>query len=907
MNKNEVYSFDGVPFDALIKLADNGDSSAQFAVGNAYFYGINIEQDFDKAYNYYCMSADANNPNGIYGKGVCLEFGTLSEGQIDLIGAFECYQKASELGCVEAIYALARCYHKKIGTKHDESKAFELYKSAADEGHAMAQYMVGKYLEKGIGNTINIPLSIFYYEKAISNNNIKAMRRVGQILQKGVSSVLEPDCSRAFSLFLDAAEQGDAQALYEVANCYFEGIGTEKNMQKAFEYSKRAALANNTDGLYSLGTCYEYGIGGAERDIDLAIAYYVQAAEYGNTPALAALGFCYLKGKNGLKDVKKSFQYFKSAAENGDKNSQFQLYLAYRNGIGTPANDDLANKWLDEAAKNGHARALYESACRLKDLHSVLNEKDEKKCRDYIFRSAELGCRDAQYEMAKRCCDEYLRWLYISAQSGNAAAQWDISQHLLSGIVIEPNEKEAHTWLHLSAINGYAIAKAYIQKQKRGNKKKTKYVFDPSTLEGRKLIRAKAKGGDAQAQYLYARLLYDGYEEIQQDDAACFEYASKSARQNNPFGKYGLAVCYEFSKGVKDSAHNLQIAYGLYVEAMELGSREAAHRLAYWYKRGIFVNKDEQKALEMFTKLSDEKYLPAIYNLALLRETGSAKVRNVNIAVSLYEKASALGDEKSKEALARIYSSGIKRKGKYIISPDFERAKRVYEELSSMGNSNAMVWLAKTYKSLRNATGIGDYNEQELVLLQSGADKNNIQAINELGKYLYRQQKFDEATSVFQRSALMDDAEGLYYYALCKVDFYNSVMRKRKDYSTARDVLKKQCNEVYSLFNRALGKNYMKALYGLGICHTKSIKRFIGLNLTESQHKERALSYFCQLEDCGEVDEFANPYRIMGLIYRNGTETINRNMSLAKMCFDKGVDLGDVRCFYELDSMDDGD
>src|SRR5438874_774621 len=46
-----------------------------------------------------------------------------------------------------------------------------------------------------------------------------------------------------------------------LAKFYRYGIGTEKNVIKAFEYYRKAADKGHVDSIYNLGDCYQFGIG----------------------------------------------------------------------------------------------------------------------------------------------------------------------------------------------------------------------------------------------------------------------------------------------------------------------------------------------------------------------------------------------------------------------------------------------------------------------------------------------------------------------------------------------------------------------------------------------------------------------------------------------------------------------
>lgn len=80
--------------------------------------------------------------------------------------------------------------------------------------------------------------------------------------------------------FRAAAEQGDAQAQYQLGQCYEKGLGTAVDSVQAVQWYTRAAEQGDADAMYSLGLCYYYAIGVSE-DLAKARAYLRKAVATG--------------------------------------------------------------------------------------------------------------------------------------------------------------------------------------------------------------------------------------------------------------------------------------------------------------------------------------------------------------------------------------------------------------------------------------------------------------------------------------------------------------------------------------------------------------------------------------------------------------------------------------------------
>lgn len=62
--------------DELIKKANNGDAEAQYNLGNIYYYGKSTITDYEKAINYYKLSAEQGNLYAQHNLGTMYYFGT---------------------------------------------------------------------------------------------------------------------------------------------------------------------------------------------------------------------------------------------------------------------------------------------------------------------------------------------------------------------------------------------------------------------------------------------------------------------------------------------------------------------------------------------------------------------------------------------------------------------------------------------------------------------------------------------------------------------------------------------------------------------------------------------------------------------------------------------------------------
>ncbi len=98
--------------------------------------------------------------------------------------------------------------------------------------------------------------------------------------QKVLAELSEVEISsiQSFQLNQSKANQGDADAQFNLALLYYNGIGTPQDTRYAIYWYTKAAEQGHVNAQYSLGHMYEYGDGGPQ-DYKQAFFWYTKAAE----------------------------------------------------------------------------------------------------------------------------------------------------------------------------------------------------------------------------------------------------------------------------------------------------------------------------------------------------------------------------------------------------------------------------------------------------------------------------------------------------------------------------------------------------------------------------------------------------------------------------------------------------
>jgi TPR repeat protein len=152
-----------------------------------------------------------------------------------------------------------------------------------------------------------------------------------------------------------AAEQGNADAQFNLGRCYAEGQGVAKDLAAAATLYQKAAEQGNATAQLTLASCYDLGTGVA-KDLTAVVKWYRKAAEQGVSEAQAFLGFRYQEGQGVAKDSVEAVRWYRRGAEQGNDRAQLGLSMCYREGDGVVKNEIESYKWLLLAASQGNEK-----------------------------------------------------------------------------------------------------------------------------------------------------------------------------------------------------------------------------------------------------------------------------------------------------------------------------------------------------------------------------------------------------------------------------------------------------------------------------------------------------------------------------------------------------------------------
>lgn len=247
-------------YEAFVKAADKGSTSAMLNLGAMYVGGFGVEKDLSKAFAYIKKAADAGNATAALNVACAyLSGGGVKKNSEE---ALKWFRTASEKGQTQANYYLGQIYYDGLcGEPKDLKKAAIYYAAGADKNNLDCMESLGYlyFMGEGIGSLPDYKQALKWFLKAGYAGHPSAQNKVGFLLYSGIGT--EANHSEAFKWYQKAANQGYAIAEFNLADLYFSGEGVERNYAKAFEFTERAAKQNYSKAYAMLAMLYRFGYG----------------------------------------------------------------------------------------------------------------------------------------------------------------------------------------------------------------------------------------------------------------------------------------------------------------------------------------------------------------------------------------------------------------------------------------------------------------------------------------------------------------------------------------------------------------------------------------------------------------------------------------------------------------------
>ena len=149
-----------------------------------------------------------------------------------------------------------------------------------------------------------------------------------------------------------------ATAQFSLGCMHMEGRGgLEKSDDKAVALYRLASAAGERNALYNLGNCFRDGIG-VPKDLSEAVRLWGLAADKGQVLAKAALACAYMYAEGVEKDYDAALRFARSAADSGSFLGERQMGVLCFEGWGVARDAREAARWWAKAAARGDASSI---------------------------------------------------------------------------------------------------------------------------------------------------------------------------------------------------------------------------------------------------------------------------------------------------------------------------------------------------------------------------------------------------------------------------------------------------------------------------------------------------------------------------------------------------------------------
>ena len=264
-----------VAFKYAKEASDAGWLEADFLLGQIYRDGTGVERSIPAAEEMFIRAAERGHP-----RAMTLLADMYMDGKYlkrDQEQAFIWYEKAAMTGNLKSQYQVAMMLNDGIGTKKDPEKAKEWFaryasNSLNDFRRSVMESLRNRKGDRNISNdllkdssrSLNVQSMVSLASKYSEGKDFKRNQsatvqlltnasvaggqprsRLGELYLEG--NGVEKDTDKAFALFREAADFGDANGMYHLALMYKDGISCEENQEMYKRYMRMAAERGNRD------------------------------------------------------------------------------------------------------------------------------------------------------------------------------------------------------------------------------------------------------------------------------------------------------------------------------------------------------------------------------------------------------------------------------------------------------------------------------------------------------------------------------------------------------------------------------------------------------------------------------------------------------------------------------------
>lgn len=288
------------------------------------------------------------------------EDGKIALEEKDYDSAYKFFQQSVDLGNIDSIYELSKCYYWGRGVNVDYDKAVYFIRQGLDKGCDNCLFLMGQALHNGYGVDKDLDKAKFYYKKAI---DVCSDKRIIGLAQGTLANILwdeihsESDISTVINLYKESIKNGNEFSMYNLGMFFDNGYKVNRDYLVAYDYYRMAAEHNDPDAQAALGWMYELGHG-VPLDYYKSAYWYGLAAKNNHVGAIINLGTHYMNGNGVECNKEKGFSLYMKAyslRESDESDPRLLYFIANSYEFGNGVNKDCqeAIRWYERARDAG--------------------------------------------------------------------------------------------------------------------------------------------------------------------------------------------------------------------------------------------------------------------------------------------------------------------------------------------------------------------------------------------------------------------------------------------------------------------------------------------------------------------------------------------------------------------------
>ncbi|EIE81150.1 hypothetical protein RO3G_05855 [Rhizopus delemar RA 99-880] len=876
--------------------AKNNNRAAQYLLGLVYYFGrLGLSRNPREAIQWIRQAAVAGYP---YAQRVLGQF-YQQEGRNER-EAIRWYKRAAINKDMIALDLLGRCYQHGIGVEIDLHKALAYYAKAAevkDSPHVyyakmdqalllqhlgrhldafkihtdivhdadpvrdkepieIAKLSLGRYhLRNDIQGIPHNPALSFqlWTELVETTQHPDAFYWLGSCYDEGIPNVCDIDRSKAFLLFMTAAELGDVDSMFTVAGMMSNYAVPHKGPADAFPWYQKAAEKGHARAMYALGLCFHKGIGMDQPDLDTALEWLERAAKQGVVEAMSQIAKIYLQLRNREGHFIKAIQWLKRAADQEDVYAQRELGKIYLSEEGTMTNHTMAFQLLTRASLKNDAEAMsFLGHCYRKGTGV---DKDLDMAAEYYLKSASLG-----YAFAYSAAAE----LYYEMGHFELAYDYYLLASKVPGITHTKTGMTARLMVARLTL-GYIPTnnqRALVLLKKSIESSETKATSTAEAFEILFNLAFQDQFTLAFEPLGYCYLNGLGTEANLTQSLFWIRKAAEETKESTAYFRL-----YE----IFSQRSEIPLALSYLRQSADLGHTEAQYRLGIIYLRGDFGFLRDERAATDFLKLSASKLHPeSIWTLSQM----AASIGQDELRLEYQKSAAALGHVLAMRELGQHYLKQLTAPfvSALVQQTSLDEALRYLHMAADLDDAESLILLGKTYANCTK-THLKFSNLQNT--LPTPTDTHSFSDEEEIDPR-WQSEEDEKALAIqcFERASALGNLEATVYAA--------EAWHEQKQYAAALDYFQKAAAQGHVLARFFCARYCIEGFGGIPVDHEKGFK---------------------ELLICASELNCVHAYNTLGQCYENGVGVIKNNQ-LAYEWYHRAAKMThDAEAYYRIAQM----